>query len=880
MATIERTVELIFAGVDRTTPVLSGISSSLTGLGDLAETVASPISRVTDAVLAADAALAALGASLVAVSVDQAGRFADGFRGIATLVDASGADLERFRGEILAYSRDSTASLEEVNEATYQAISLGVDYRSALEAVGAAERLAVAGKAELASTLELLVGTLNAYGLGVEEAGRVSDVFFTAVRDGKTTIPELAASLSQVTGVASAAGVPVETLAAAVAALTAAGLPTSQAITGLKAALSNILKPSEQARDLAEELGVGFDVQALAARGLEGVLADVNRATGGNVDSLGKLFGSVEGLNAALVLGQDRSGIFAKALSDMAASAGATQAAYEKMADSFALVNQRVANNVRATLVQIGLPLLDQYGETAAAVTEVLRSIGSSIDAGDFAPLFDALNQAGAALQAFLSDLARALPDALAQVDWDPLIDGLRSLGHTLAGVFDGLDLTQPDQLAQAIQRAVDTLGSLARATEGIALAFRPVADAVAGAIAAFNSLSDDQKVQIGRDLLGTAKLVTSAGAEITGALLVLGDGAERWGERFRTALHLTGSAAQAFVSLWNLASAGIAKSLQVIVDALDTLTLGRIPGIDRLADQLGQIASGEFADYLEAARGARDHLEALAAAALDAGPPIDTMASHVSGLGRELDLVASHAQGAAGATGETAAEMAELERILGGVASELNAQIGATRAAGDAQQALAAALPSVAGGLDEVAGGSRDAGRALQTAGRDSEDFRLQIARLQADLAKTDLQLSVDLQTARLQADTDRVKAAFQSISDVVGDTGDQITDLFQQLSGAMATGNIHLQNQIQDALRREEARRAQQFQQQQALIQAQIDALTLRNQILQQGGGLIQIDATGVEPALELVMWQILEKVQLRVNESAAEFLLGVGV
>jgi hypothetical protein len=39
-----------------------------------------------------------------------------------------------------------------------------------------------------------------------------------------------------------------------------------------------------------------------------------------------------------------------------------------------------------------------------------------------------------------------------------------------------------------------------------------------------------------------------------------------------------------------------------------------------------------------------------------------------------------------------------------------------------------------------------------------------------------------------------------------------------------------------------------------------------------------MIQIDSTGLEPALEMILWQVIEKVQIRANEESADFLLGL--
>jgi len=61
-------------------------------------------------------------------------------------------------------------------------------------------------------------------------------------------------------------------------------------------------------------------------------------------------------------------------------------------------------------------------------------------------------------------------------------------------------------------------------------------------------------------------------------------------------------------------------------------------------------------------------------------------------------------------------------------------------------------------------------------------------------------------------------------------------------------------------------------------AKIQKQIDLLEEKRLAIENGEGLINIDSTGLEPALETIMWQILQKVQLKANEDSAAFLLGV--
>jgi len=60
--------------------------------------------------------------------------------------------------------------------------------------------------------------------------------------------------------------------------------------------------------------------------------------------------------------------------------------------------------------------------------------------------------------------------------------------------------------------------------------------------------------------------------------------------------------------------------------------------------------------------------------------------------------------------------------------------------------------------------------------------------------------------------------------------------------------------------------------------LTKAQEEYLEAKTEALKNGDGEIKIDGTGLSPALEMVMWEILEMVQVKATENQADFLLGI--
>ena len=526
MADLSQTIKIIFEGVDNTATALSSINQ---GFGDLAgnlEEVTQPFADLTKGILATDAAAAALGLTLIAWSTGAAAQFQTATNEINTLIGLSPELMGQFTDDILAYGQTSTQTFEEINKAVYEAISAGVDYEDSLEMVAIAEKLAVAGKASLGEALDLLVPTLNAYGAGMDEANRYSDVFFTTVKIGKTTIPELSAALGQLAPTAAAVGVPIETIGAALATLTANGIGTSEATTGLKAALSNIIKPSEEAKKAAEELGVGFGVTELKSQGLEGMLQALYKATGGNVEEMARFFGSTEALNSVLSLTSQSSEKFVGNLKAMEAAAGATDAAYKIMADTLANANVQLGNAIEALAIKLGTELLPKVTEISQGLAAVFSGLGQGLDEGSLDVPLEIVNQFLSDIAALLQEAAKNLPEALALIDWSKFEESFAGLREAVGGIFDGIDLNTPEGLAGVIQTVVDAISGLVSVSSGVIDGLKPLFEIIGGLVKAFTELSPETQAMIGYFIgLGTTVNVLSGYAKTFSDVIGAGTG-------------------------------------------------------------------------------------------------------------------------------------------------------------------------------------------------------------------------------------------------------------------------------------------------------------------------------------------------------------------
>lgn len=329
------------------------------GLGTLgggSESARRKLSEMKVELAAAGAAAYTIGRALGSATRDAAA-FETGMAEVSTLVsDVSGmtAQAEAVRALAREYGGDAAAQAR----ALYQIISAGAT--AGAQATGVldqANRLAVGGVTDITTAADGLTSILNAYGAQAGTAAQVSDALFVAMKSGKTTVGELSSGIGQVAPIAAQAGVGLEQLLAATAALTKGGTSTSESLTQLRGLITAIIKPSAEAQQMAADLGFAFDAQALKAKGLAGFLAEVQAKTGGNTEVMAKMFGSVEALGAVLALTGSQSGSFSETLEGMKNRAGATDEAFAKMAQTSGFAGKQFAAALDDARISMGQAL-------------------------------------------------------------------------------------------------------------------------------------------------------------------------------------------------------------------------------------------------------------------------------------------------------------------------------------------------------------------------------------------------------------------------------------------------------------------------------------------------------------------------------------------
>lgn len=308
---------------------------------------------------AARMAAVGMSAALVAGAAKSVMAFADfeqGMNEVFTLLPGVSQEaMDKMSGQVKDLAVDFGVMPDTVIPALYQALSAGVPPDNVFDFMTTAAKAAKGGATDLETAVDGITSAVNAYGKDVLSAEQASDLMFTAVRMGKTTFAELSQSLFQVNPVASALGVEFGDVTAALATMTAQGVPTSVATTQMRQMFVELSDAGTQVSQTFQQIA-GKSFKDFIAEGgntqqAMQMLEQYARDSGVGVN---ELFGSVEAGSAALTLTGKGTETFTGNLQAMNDAAGATEGAYQQMSGGLGQSFDKLKATGQVFLVNVG----------------------------------------------------------------------------------------------------------------------------------------------------------------------------------------------------------------------------------------------------------------------------------------------------------------------------------------------------------------------------------------------------------------------------------------------------------------------------------------------------------------------------------------------
>lgn len=346
--------------------------------------------------------LAALGTA----SVVAAGNFEKSLGDLSTLVGEGTESMATFEKGIKDVMKTVPKSGDELGASAYSIVSAGIsDASEALNVLEQSGRLAVAGLATTEQATDLLTTALNAFGKDASEAEAVADILFKTVKAGKTTVADMTQAFGKMAGNASAAGITLEEVQAATAALTTVTGKTAESQNALAQVFLELTIAEGKLDKALQEAGGSLQQlnSAISEEGLVDGMETMRDQLGLTNTEFKNMFSSAEGGTAVFQLLTSANKAAKDTLTDLELGANAIDAAFEAQKKTFNAVWQEMKNNLNIAMIELGTAIMPTLKEVMEKVADAAGRLAEWF--GNLSPQMQQTVLIGAALVAALGPL-------------------------------------------------------------------------------------------------------------------------------------------------------------------------------------------------------------------------------------------------------------------------------------------------------------------------------------------------------------------------------------------------------------------------------------------------------------------------------------------
>ena len=331
--------------------------------------------------------VAAIGTAAALTSVKMAADFSKGMGQVRTLIPkASKEAFGQLNSDVLKFSRTMNVNAQDATRGLYDALSAGVPQDNVLTFMDTAAKAATAGASDLQSSVGVLSQIVNVYGAETINAQKASDILFTVIKQGVTTLPQLSQSISTVLPSAAALGVSFEDIASQVAIMTQRTGDTAGSMTKIQAVMTAAMRSSSKLNiALKDNLNKSFTDLIAEGRSTSEIMQTLRESM--TDTEFRDLFTRVEALNGALLItGDQNAPAVTSALQDMNEAAGATTQAFGLVKESLGFQIDQSINDVKISLIELGEVALPAIARGIGLVADGVGFLVDAVDAFNALP--------------------------------------------------------------------------------------------------------------------------------------------------------------------------------------------------------------------------------------------------------------------------------------------------------------------------------------------------------------------------------------------------------------------------------------------------------------------------------------------------------------
>jgi len=337
--------------------------------GKVAGDIAKAAAKAGAAVAAASAAAAV---AFVTKGLKDAIDYEKGMAKVGARANLTSEQIKAMSRDLLDLSNSTGTGVQALQEAQLQIMESGISAADSVGVLEVAVKAAGGGFTSTANVISGLSSVLKSYGLEASAASQISDQMMAAARAGGVSFEDMATRLEKVLPVAAKFGVSSDKLFAAVASMTAQGVPIADATKKIKAALE-------------KDGGKGI-FNVVNAEGFNSALKQIQNSAGATNDAFGRIekttgerWGTLinKVKNTGIKAGESLLPVFNKVIDKLSVFADKFAAMdFEPMAKKIEAVVDRIFNSLDFDKLANGISSLF---DTLSTLFTIVVNIGGAV---------------------------------------------------------------------------------------------------------------------------------------------------------------------------------------------------------------------------------------------------------------------------------------------------------------------------------------------------------------------------------------------------------------------------------------------------------------------------------------------------------------------
>lgn len=297
-----------------------------------------------------------LGAAMSKIGAD----FDSAMAEVAAISGATGDDLAALREKAKEMGETTKFSASESAEALKYMAQAGWSTQEMMDGIGGVMMAAAASGEDLGMVADIVTDSLTAFGLTAADSARFVDVLAMASNASNTDIARMGATFKYVAPVAGALGFSIEDLSVAIGLMANRGIKGEQAGTSLRAVLTRLASPTQDAATAMADLGIAITDDTGNMRSFSDIVGDMRTGFSGLTESQKAAY-------AAMLGGQE-------AMSGLLSIVDATDEDFQSLTDSIA--------NAEGTARSMADVMLDNLGGDLTLLKSQLEGLAITVAEG------------------------------------------------------------------------------------------------------------------------------------------------------------------------------------------------------------------------------------------------------------------------------------------------------------------------------------------------------------------------------------------------------------------------------------------------------------------------------------------------------------------